>query len=365
MSEKQHRDKVAAIKKAQGKEEAALSKARAAAAKYRAEAARHADKITSRTSPTTAKAHQRAAKSAEDKAVAEDKKTAAASTKLGKLASDLSTAETNLDREVQATARRAGDARKSAVRKQDQDDAKRRQVEKRHAQEVARLARPTVIHEVREVPAPAPEMLRVLYLTANPLIDDPEKILRVDVEVRQVEQAVKAALHRDHIQVIHRPAATPEDLLDGLNDIRPHVVHFSGHAGGATLLFDNASVEAPEGRTVTFEVLTRALAATATPPVLLVLNGCDTLDGAEVLLNATPVVVAMATDVTDLAAVAFATRFYAAIASAQPVRAALDQAAVGLDLLGLDEGWKPRCVVRDGVSLEDLVLVKIAPYAAA
>ena len=49
MSEKQHRDKVAAIKKAQGKEEAALSKARAAAAKYRAEAARHADKITSRT----------------------------------------------------------------------------------------------------------------------------------------------------------------------------------------------------------------------------------------------------------------------------------------------------------------------------
>jgi hypothetical protein len=95
--------------------------------------------------------------------------------------------------------------------------------------------------------------------------------------------------------------------------------------------------------------------------VLLVLNGCDTLDGAEVLLDTSPVVIAMATDITDLAAATFAARFYAAIASAQPVQAALEQGALALDFLGLNEGWKPSCLVRKDLSLDELVLVKVAP----
>ncbi len=88
------------------------------------------------------------------------------------------------------------------------------------------------------VQPPKPEVLRVLYMTANPEMD-----LRTYVEMRDVQQAVKRALHRDLIDVQYRPAATPEDLLDGLNDVRPHIVHFSGHAGGAAVLFDNASVD--------------------------------------------------------------------------------------------------------------------------
>ena len=32
---------------------------------------------------------------------------------------------------------------------------------------------------------------------------------------------------------------TADDLITGLNEVRPHVVHFSGHAGDASLLFDN------------------------------------------------------------------------------------------------------------------------------
>jgi hypothetical protein len=121
------------------------------------------------------------------------------------------------------------------------------------------------------------------------------------------------------------PAATPEDLLDGLNDVRPHVVHLSSHAGVETVVFDNASIESPAGREVTFDLLAKALGATGDLPVLLVLNGCDTLDGAEVLLESTPVIIAMATKITDLAASVFAARFYAAIASAQPI----DRLSVG------------------------------------
>lgn len=47
-------------------------------------------------------------------------------------------------------------------------------------------------------------------------------------------------------------AATPEDLLDGVNDVRPHVVHVSGHAGDAAVLFDNASIDRLEGLALVF-----------------------------------------------------------------------------------------------------------------
>jgi hypothetical protein len=211
------------------------------------------------------------------------------------LATALTNAEAGLDREIKATGRRNESAHKAAARRAEHHDARRRQAEKRHAQEIAMISQPVVryVHEVRTIPAPKPEVLRVLYLTANPELD-----LRTEVEVRDVRQAVRAATHRDLIEIIPMPAATPADLLDGLNDVRPHVVHLSSHAGEETVVFDNASIESPAGREVTFDLLAKALGATGDPPVLLVLNGCDTLDGAEVLLESTPVIIAMAEDFT-------------------------------------------------------------------
>jgi hypothetical protein len=358
MSEKQYRDKIASIKTKQGVDEAALSKARTAAAKYSADAAKERAKITPRTTSSLAGIYQRNAESAEKKASAEDSKVANLSTKLGNLARDLAAAEANLDREVLATARRDEDRRKSEARRAEQEANQRRASEIRHAREIARISAPTVhyVHEVRTIPTPKPEILRVLYLTANPDMD-----LRTEVEVRDVQQAVRRATHRELIDIMYRPAATPEDLLDGLNEIRPHVVHFSGHAGGAAVLFDNASVDTPAGRKVTFDLLARALSATADPPALLVLNGCDTLEGAEELLESTSVVIAMATEITDLAASVFAARFYSAVASAQPVGAAVRQGSVVLDLAGLGEGWAPNLLARDDVELDKLVLVQLPP----
>ncbi len=358
MSEKLYRDKIAAIKKKQGTEETALGKARAAATKHRSDAAKERAKITPRTSDSMALTYQRAAEAAEKRATAEDGKAAKLSTKLGRLASDLATAEAGLAREVKATARRNENAQKASARRTEQEDARRRQVEKRHAQEIAQISQPTAryVHEVRTIPPPKPEILRVLYLTANPEMD-----LRTEVEVRDVRQAVRATTHRDLIEITHMPAATPEDLLNGLNDVRPHVVHLSSHAGAAAVVFDNASIDSPAGREVTFDLLAKALGATGDPPVLLVLNGCDTLDGAEVLLKSTPVVIAMATEITDLAASVFAARFYAAIASAQPIGAAVSQGSVALEFAGTGEGWKPGLLTRDDVELDKLVLVKIAP----
>jgi hypothetical protein len=354
VSEKQYRDKIATITRQQGAEQNNLAKARAAAGSHRSKVAKALEKITSKTSPSMARSHQRTAETAERHAIAEDAKAARAAAKLGQLAKDLATAQSNLERAQRESARREETKRKSAERATEQAAARQRQVEKTHAREIARLTKPEVryVHEVRHIPAPQPEILRVLYLTANS-----EMNLRTEAEVRGVQNAVRGALHRDLIDLHYRPAATPEDLLEGLNDFRPHVVHFSGHAGDAALLFDNGDVAKPDGRDVPYELLARALSATTTPPALLVLNGCDTLDEAQSLLTATGTVIATADSIGDLAAATFAAKFYAAIASGQSIAAAVNQGKVAVDFMGLGEGWKHEVLSRSDIDPEEQVLV--------
>jgi hypothetical protein len=318
----------------------------AKAAKKRSDAARKRASAERSSSVATARNNLDAASKLEKDATALDTKIAATATKL-----------VNNQRSQRDENRKLRRARKHTSDKQRREADRERQREKQHAREIARLSRPTVqyIHEIRHIPSPKPEELRVLYLTANPPADTR---IRVDAEVRSVREEVKKAIHRDSIDIDHWPAATPVDLISGLNDKRPHVVHFSGHGGGQALEFDDGQVIDSEGIPVGFDLVARALAATDTPPFVVVLNACDTLDGAEVLLAATPVVIATTTAITDLAANVFAARFYGAIASGQSVQAAIDQARIGIDLLASGEGDVVESLTRDDVDLCQLVLVQ-------
>lgn len=145
-------------------------------------------------------------------------------------------------------------------------------------------------------------------------------------------RAVRASKHRDLIDIQHRPAASPQDLIDGINDLRPHIIHFSGHAGAPGLLFDKADVIDPGEQTVGYRQLARLLGATDQPPTCVVLNACDTAEGALELLEDVPVVIAMNAPVGDASAAVFATRFYAAVGSAQPVGKAVDQAVIATEM---------------------------------
>lgn len=94
------------------------------------------------------------------------------------------------------------------------------------------------------------------------------------------------------------------------------------------------------------------------PPTVLVLNACDTLDGAEILLDSVPVVIAMASTISDLAATVFAARFYATVANSQSVQSAVNQGSIAIDMLEGREGWKPSVLSREDVDVASLVLVR-------
>ena len=298
-------------------------------------------------SPSSIQSHLRAAD-------AEDKKLAAASKKVGEIQGKLAA---NADRQ-RAKQRRLDAALKSEQTAQDHADEGRRRKEKAHAREVTRLLRPTVHHIfVRE---PEPERLRVLYMTASPK-GEADDTLRVDIEMNSVLRAIRASKHRDLIDIRPRPAAAPQELVDGINDFRPHVVHFSGHAGALGLLFDSACVRNPGEHLVSYKQIAQLLSATDQSPTLVFLNACDTADGAKELLEAVPLAIAMNAPVGDVSAVVFATHFYAAIAGAQSVANAVNQAVAMTELaLQVEMNLVTVCAV-DGIDPAAVRLVVPKP----
>jgi len=358
MSEKTYRDQIDRYTKDLATLRKQEADATARARKHRSTAAAKRAVIKPSTSDSMRQMYENAAERADKQAEPLEKKAADLTAKIADRTKKLNAAETNLAREQQ-----------SAARRQDQVDAKRRRTEVEHPRKVAQISRPVQRHvsEIHQVPRPRIEELRVLYLTANPLVDDPSTNLRVDAEVAQVQRAVRGALHRDYMNIELRPAATPEDLLDGLNDLRPHVVHFSGHGGGGAVAMDNSDINSPEARRLSFDQLSRAIRTAGTPPTLLVLNACDTVEGAgELLLHSVPVIVAMASSVLDEAAATFAARFYAGIAAGLTVQKAFDQGVLGVEFVGLsDEGWMITLLHREGTDPGEVVLVRPPPDSMA
>jgi len=196
--------------------------------------------------------------------------------------------------------------------------------------------------------------LRVLYLLANPAS---QSALRTDAEFRHVYEEVRASKYRDKIDLIISPAADAKSMLKGINDFRPQVVHFSGHGGAGSIWLDDGKIDNSIGDAMKFDLLAETLGATDSPPRLLVLNACNTLVGADVLLNTAEVVIAMADSISDVGAGTFATQFYAAIASGQSTAVALKQGKVALKAASLRDAHLPEMIHRRGINPNKQVLI--------
>jgi len=193
----------------------------------------------------------------------------------------------------------------------------------------------------------------VLYLTASP---DPDNPLRVDVEVKMVQGAIRGSLFRDKIDVQFRPAADLGAILDGLNDHKPQLVHYSGHSDSDGIETDNGRIVGSAGEELSYELLAKALAATDEPPQVVVLNSCDSSAARKALLKAVPILISMRTSVSDIAATAFSSRFYAAVASGLSIKAAFEQGVIAVQATSITEKDTPELFAQAGVNPAKLVL---------
>jgi len=195
------------------------------------------------------------------------------------------------------------------------------------------------------------QTVKALFLAANPTSTNR---LAIDEEMRAIEQKVRAAEHRDVLIFQSAWAVRPDDLLQLLNQHRPHIVHFSGHGSRAGL-----SLAGNDGqiRLVTTRALA-ALFATLKDNIRLVfLNACYSREQAQALVTSIDCVVGMKDSIHDDAATVFASSFYRAIGFGRSIQKAFDQGRAALLLEGIPEEDIPELLVKDGIDPNQIVLI--------
>ncbi|MGH3788248.1 MAG: hypothetical protein ACRDRG_17260 [Pseudonocardiaceae bacterium] len=240
-------------------------------------------------------------------------------------------------------------------RKREQQQAARRTVAHNAAVRQRLDATETLVGvALRELRAPKVERLRVLILGAAS-----EGDLRVGREQKRIRAAVESALLRDRIDLDVRPAATTSDLLDGITKFRPHIVHFSGHSNDDLIVFEDELDEHHHGVIVTAQAFANAVAATDDPPLLVLLNSCNSASQIDRLVEeVAPFAIGMADEIDDGDAITYAAQFYAAVANGQSIRSAHLSAQAALELAGLSGQELPTLAHADDVDPSTTVLVK-------
>jgi hypothetical protein len=66
--------------------------------------------------------------------------------------------------------------------------------------------------------------MKILFLAANPR---GQATLRIDEEIREIEQEIRLGRDRDRIQIETKWAVRRPDISRALLDARPDLVHFS------------------------------------------------------------------------------------------------------------------------------------------
>lgn len=191
---------------------------------------------------------------------------------------------------------------------------------------------------------PSSVRCKVALLVTNPDRDAP---VQTGIEVRYIQDAIKLGGNSEKIDVKLVLAPTIPTLLDNLNAYKPQVLHFSGHAGGRSLVFDNERAGEDGGQVLDYDLVKSLIQATATQLDLLVLCGCDTVEGADIFLDIVPAVIAMSASIEDEAACDFSAQFYRSISGGASVENALVQAKLVLQRKGYRDAALPQLIVKE------------------
>jgi hypothetical protein len=317
--------------------------------KKRAEAAKARRAAAKASSESTARSKLREAERRDGEAETAGRDAARHQTKASQLANDEASLISKLARAEQSEADAAERRRQKDQQLAERQAAAERSTLERRIDQTERVVQ-QVAHHVQR---PKHEKLRVLILGSSS-----EGDLRVGREQKRIRAAVGAALHRDLIELDVRPAATTEDLLDGLSGFRPHVVHFSGHSNEHLIVFEDERDEPHQGVIVTAEAFAKAIEATDDPPTLVVLNSCGSAAQIDDLVaQVVPFAVGMADSIDDGDAIIYSARFYASVANGQSIRSSHLAGQAALELAGLDAADLPVLAWAQDVDPATAVLV--------
>ena len=171
---------------------------------------------------------------------------------------------------------------------------------------------------------------KILILAANP--DSYEK-LRLDQEVRSIEESLKRSLHREKFEIKSRWAVRERDFYRHVLELQPQILHFCGHGEGEDgIVLEDETGESHLISTDALASYFRLFAKTGLQGV--VLNACYSAVQAEAISQVVDYVIGMNQEITDEAAQNFAVAFYDGLGVGIDVQDAFDLGCTGLIDLG-------------------------------
>lgn len=194
----------------------------------------------------------------------------------------------------------------------------------------------------------------ILFFAANP---EGTPRLAVGDELRAIQAKLRASEYRNTLRLIPWLAAQPDDLVQGLSEIRPAIVHFTGHGDSA----GDLAMQDPDGNSIIVpKVALESLFRTLKGDIrLVVLNACYSGAQARSIADHIDCVVGMNAAIHDEASRAFAAALYRGLGFGCSVRNAFDQALTSLQLGGWGGQHIPCLIVRDGVDADEVVPVRV------
>ena len=180
-------------------------------------------------------------------------------------------------------------------------------------------------------------MKKILVLASSPVN---EARLRLDKEVREIDEGLRRANKRDQFKFEQRWAIRTDDLRRALLDIEPQIVHFSGHGAGD----DGIVVEDDNGNSklVTTEALSSLFELCADHVECVLLNACYSEIQADAIAQHINYVIGMSQAIGDTAAIKFAMGFYDALGAGKSIETAYKFGCNAIQLENIPEHLTPQ-----------------------
>lgn len=194
---------------------------------------------------------------------------------------------------------------------------------------------------------------RVLFLAANP---SDKCRLALEREVKEIERRIRGAGYRESLQFNAKWAVTPDDVIEYLNQFRPHIVQFSMHgtSDNEILLED----ENGDTRPVAVDAMKSLFAAMTDEIRVVLFNSCHGRAFAESVVEVIDCAIGMDGEVADDAAIVFSSSFYRAIAYGRSIHEAFNQGRLAIGFDGMRQEHAPKLFVRESQDASKITLAK-------
>ncbi|MCP4220744.1 MAG: SAVED domain-containing protein [bacterium] len=158
----------------------------------------------------------------------------------------------------------------------------------------------------------------ILILSANPKVTDR---LRLDEEVREIEEGLNRSNRRDDFKIIPRWAINIRNLRRAILDNKPDIIHFCGHGQKDGIILED---ELGFPIVVNQEALTDLFRLVKDTVKCVLLIACLSESQAKAISKHIKTVIGMKKEIKDKAAIEFSVGFYDALGAGRPVEKAFE-----------------------------------------